>query len=825
MALVTAPISFLGKPPAVVAVEPHWRDLLRMGPEDDPFWRRVRLAQLSFLERYLPMNVPIALVNGAIVLGSVSDDVDPGVLGWWALSQSLAIMLALATAWRKHGSPPPTGATRRELRTALWQMLLVGTGWGLLFLQALGRADPMDAMLIVAMTMAGIGCLAFTTATWPLGSLAMSGLVAACTIAGLFLNNWGEAWMVTLVMLSFILFIARGNILTTFAFFSRMRLQETLREQEEVVRLMLNEFETNGSEWLFEFDETGKLSFASTRFAEALRRPVDQVIGHRWTEFISDAEAARPLFDAARNAQPFRDVIIRAVIEGEERWWSLSGTPKLAPDGRLLGYRGVGTDITDKERAAQRIADLATFDTLTGLVNRRIVHATLEDSLRAGEGVALLFVDLDRFKSVNDSMGHGAGDRLLAQVAERLRAVVGPGGLVGRLGGDEFAVVLRGSHGPEATAIGEAIIARLSEPYRIADKSALIGASVGLAVGPHDGATVEALMRAADLALYDVKGKGRGSVRAYDRAMHKRAEERRSLELDLRNALAAGQLRMVYQPIVDVLDERIVGFEALMRWRHPVQGEISPTLFIPIAEEAGLIGRMGAWALNEACRVAAGWPRGIKLSVNLSPVQFDDPGLVEQIRQVLARHRIPPERLELELTESLFLDERPQTAETLAALKALGVRFALDDFGTGYSSLGYLQKIAFSRIKIDRSFVRASVEDSGESTAIIQAIVALAERLGMETTAEGTETREEFEVMRRLGCAQVQGFLFGRPMAAEDTARLIDRSRPLVVMEALEPAPISRRAPTPTAAYGRSQAVAAPASRPSRPVPQPLPPG
>jgi diguanylate cyclase (GGDEF)-like protein len=388
---------------------------------------------------------------------------------------------------------------------------------------------------------------------------------------------------------------------------------------------------------------------------------------------------------------------------------------------------------------------------------------------------------------VNDSLGHGAGDRLLVEVAARLRSLVADegSGVVGRLGGDEFAIVLPSGDTDAALAVGEAIITEVSKPYLIAGKQAIIGASVGLAIGPRDGGTVEALMRAADLALYDVKGKGRGSVRPFDRALHRAAEGRRSLELDLRSALDAGQMWLAFQPVVDAIDERIVGFEALMRWRHPTEGDISPGVFIPIAEEAGIINRLGAWALTEACRVAAGWPRHIKLAVNLSPMQFDDPGLVDMVRSTLARFNLKPERLELELTESLFLDERAQTTAMLEELLRMGVGFALDDFGTGYSSLGYLQKIAFNRIKIDRSFVRASVAQGGESTAIIQAIVALADRLGMETTAEGTETRAEFEAMRRLGCAQVQGFYFGRPMTSADAARLIDRSRPL--LELCEP--------------------------------------
>ena len=823
-------------PPAQAVPEQRIADLFTLGPANDPYWQQVRLAQLQFLERYLPFNVPIAIVNGAIVLATLSNLVDRWVLATWLVSQLLGIFLAVGSALAKARKRAPVSATRGELVWTLCQLVLVGSGWGLLFAQAMVRTDADGAMLIVAMTMAAIGCLAFTTSIWPLGAFAMSGCVVAGTVFGVVMRDWGQAWMISIVIVSFILFIARGNILTTFAFMSRLRTEARLIEQEQVIRLLLNEFEENGSEWLYEFDRNGSLTFVTSRFADAIRRPVDEVIGMRWTDFVTDRTTAGPLIEAARRSQPYRDVLLKVEVEGELRWWSISGTPKFDHHGELIGYRGVGSDVTERHRSAERIAELATFDALTGLVNRRIINQRLADGIVSEAGVALLFVDLDRFKAVNDSLGHGAGDRLLGEVAQRLRETVAEHGLVGRLGGDEFAVVLDAGDPAMAAELGARIIERVSQPYAISGGQALIGASVGLAVGPADGDSVEALMRAADLALYDVKSKGRGSVRHYDRAMHKQAEDRRSLEMDLKNALSAGQLRLAFQPVVDAMDERIVGFEALMRWRHPVHGDISPAVFIPIAEEAGLIGKMGKWALNEGCRVAATWPRHIKLAVNLSPLQFDNPHLVEEVRQALTRFNIQPQRLELELTESLFLDERAQTSAMLKALHAMGVGFALDDFGTGYSSLRYLQKIAFSRIKIDRSFVQASVAEGGESTAIIQAIVALADKLGMETTAEGTETRAEFEAMRRLGCAQIQGFFFGRPMPAEDVARLLDRTRPLITISMddaeqhigshtgprIEPALAGAFSPPPPssqAAHGQWRTEAAPAIPPRRAAP------
>lgn len=667
-------MSYLFKPPTAASQQVTLRDLWTLGAEHDPFWRGVRAARLRYLDNYLGLNIAVALLNGAVVLKGISHLVSPLLLWIWGIAQLGSIVLALASHLFRARGKGMQPSDIRASQVALGQLFVVGLSWGLMFLDALSNAGRDDMALVSVMAMAGMGCLFFSTAVWPAGALAMSGSVALCTLIGLIAWPNPDVWLVTTVMAGFILFIAQGTIVGTRDMLKRMRLQERLAEQEEMLRLLLNEYEANGSDWLFEFDAEGRVTFVSSRFAEATGTPVDQVIGTKWMDTLTDPDALVSLLEITSRGLPYRDHIVPIDIRGEQRWWSLSGTPKLAPDGTLLGYRGVGADVTEQQRASQRITELATFDALTGLVNRRIIHQALAEGLQTGD-VALLFVDLDRFKAVNDSFGHASGDRLLKEVAGRLRDVVteavGGRALVGRLGGDEFAVVLKGTSTEEAVRIGESVISRLSCPYVMGEQRSSIGASVGLAVGPQDGDTVEALMRAADLALYDVKGKGRGRVRHYDRAMHRQVEERRALEFDLKSALDQNQLRLVFQPVVNALDERVVAFEALLRWRHPERGEISPAVFIPIAEESGLIAPIGDWVLNEACRVAAGWPRTVKIAVNLSPLQFDDPRLVETVKRALSRWNIAPERLELELTESLFLDERPQTAQMLADLQGM----------------------------------------------------------------------------------------------------------------------------------------------------------
>ncbi len=762
---------------------PRLAVLLKIGG-DTPFDGRVRAARLAFLSRYLPLNLLVTFCNTVVVLLVVAPGLSWMQLLAWAAPQMLVLPLWARRAWLDGRGRLGQSATPERVRGLMAEMLLVGGSWGYLIASTLPGSDHHMSLVILAMALAGITITAQSTLIFPLGAAMLSGPIIIGTGVGLVLAGTGATlW---LIFATFIIVSVHGVILGSRHYFIRLLAEEQVMAQSEVVGLLLSEFEANGEEWLFEFDATGVLTFATSRMGEALGESIDSLTGRHWSEIIDPQESPQ-LAVMVERSLPFRDLLVPVPVDGDDRWWQLSATPKFDSAGRMCGYRGIGSDVTDRHRSAERIAELATFDALTGLVNRRIIHQTLLDALATGEPTVLLFVDLDRFKAVNDSLGHGAGDRLLGEVALRLRDVVmekaGARGLAGRLGGDEFAVVLRSCEADEAFAMGESVIGALSEPYRIGNREAIIGASVGMACGPQHGRTVEALMRAADLALYGAKADGRGTVRLFDQSMQAETEDRRLLEFDLRNALAAGQLRMVYQPVVNAIDEHIVAFEALMRWRHPERGDIAPGVFIPMAEANGLIVTLGRWALEEACHQATSWPEHVKLAVNLSPMQFDDLGFVDEVRRILHRWRIHPSRLELELTESLFLDEREQTASMLRQLVEMGVGIALDDFGTGYSSLGYLQKIAFSRIKIDRSFVQASNTDSGESTAIIQAIVALAERLGITTTAEGTETRAEFEEMRRLGCTQMQGYYFGRPMSGEDSRRLLDRKSHLVVLD------------------------------------------
>jgi len=436
-------------------------------------------------------------------------------------------------------------------------------------------------------------------------------------------------------------------------------------------------------------------------------------------------------------------------------------------DGRD-SYLGSSVDITERRKAEERIAYMAHHDDLTGLPNRAMFQSHLSQALERSklkENVAVLCIDLDLFKSVNDSFGHHMGDRLLRLVSDRLREVMPEDALVARLGGDEFAMIIgKNVETRGISDMAERLIESLSAPYTIDGIELVIGASVGIAISPGDGVTGEDLLRNADMALYRVKAEGGSTHHFFEKEMDRQVQTRRSMEFDLRRALANGEFELHYQPLVDIARNRIVAFETLARWRHPVKGLISPADFIPVAEDIGVIVALGEWVLREACMEAAKWPEDIKVAVNLSPVQFRNRNLVQTVVAALAHSGVAPTRLELEITESLFLAETEANLAMLHQLRALGIRISMDDFGTGYSSLSYLRSFPFDKIKIDRSFVR-DLAERPDCVAIVRAISGLGQSLNISTTAEGVETADQLDRLRAMGCTEVQGFLFsaGRP--------------------------------------------------------------
>ena len=458
------------------------------------------------------------------------------------------------------------------------------------------------------------------------------------------------------------------------------------------------------------------------------------------------------------------------------------------PDG---GWVATHEDISERKQATAQIERMAHHDALTGLPNRLCfrdrLHARIADAT-PDEVIAVLSIDLDGFKVVNDTLGHPVGDALLRLVAQRLDDCVRQEDLLARLGGDEFAIVQMGEKQPHAAkALADRLVRTMDRPFDVDGHRIVVGTSVGVALWPDDGLDSDQLLSRADLALYDAKGAGRGDFRFFRRELGEKANNRRSLEIDLRRAVALGQLELHFQPIVSLRPASargrrpVASFEALLRWNHPERGLVMPDTFIGLAEETGLIESIGAWVLDEATTIAARWPAHIGVAVNLSPRQLKHGQLLDVVRNALLRSGLRPERLELEITESVLLVENSINVALLHELRALGIKISLDDFGIGYSSLSYLRSFPFEKIKIDRSFV-CNLVDSSEAAAIVRAIATLGDSLGMIVTAEGVETEEQLQTLTRLNCHQAQGYLFGRPVPACDVAAMLGAGPPLALV-------------------------------------------
>ncbi|MEP5510321.1 MAG: EAL domain-containing protein [Erythrobacter sp.] len=614
--------------------------------------------------------------------------------------------------------------------------------------------------------------------------------VSVIAISGLSVALVTQLWMLAVGICFYYVISVLGLIEVARVHYAARIAQSGMAEKQEVVSLLLREFEENEADWLWEIDPTRRLRNVSPRFAYSLGCSQSEAEGRALLELIAganwkDGESPVSLHDLAdrlKNQENFSNFLVQVTIKGEDRWWELSGTPLRNEKGRFSGFRGVGSDVTERRQSSEKIEYLARFDTLTSLPNRLQLTESLGEALHYAaqwrSRCALLMIDLDRFKAVNDSLGHLTGDKLLAQVSSRLQALMNENLICGRLGGDEFAIVIRDASHPDfVRTVAREVIDALSEPYKVDQHTLYVGASVGSAIGPRDGRTVEELMRNADLALYRAKDAGGGEHCKFEPSLHASAEERRQLEASLRAALTRDEFVLHYQPVVDAHDHSIVSFEALVRWDSAEHGFVSPGKFIPLAEDTRLIVPIGRWVLFQACQEATNWPDHVKVNVNVSPEQLLEPEFHQDVVDALSITGLRPHRLEVEVTESIFMRDATIARNSLEQIMALGCSVALDDFGTGYSSLGYLRKLRFSTIKVDRTFVTGAAQGSNESLAIINAVVAMAKNMRMTTTAEGVETSEEAELIRSLGCDKIQGFYFGRPMCEKDALKLFNSER------------------------------------------------
>ena len=719
----------------------------------------------------------------AALLAIYGGSAAPGVLEVWSAAAFVVIAARIVVARGILPLRPELAVLRRQWRAVNAVLVLGSLAWAV-SLPLAAWLSPASGPAAVSVIGAGLlGGVLLMHRTAPAAAifhiLALGGGLA---LAQWMLAGWQAGPLLALIATYAATLV--GAILFQERQFRRAaQIELERRESEQTVRMLLNDHESQAADWLWTVDDAGALRDVSGRLAEVLQATPETLTGQDFLSLLEPGRERDRLGLMLTERTAFRDEPVPLTIEGRRRVWRLSGHPRA--DGRMSG---VGRDVTDQQEIEERVRAMAYIDPLTGLANRHLFNQRLRELLGT-EGddarpIALIYLDLDDFKAVNDLHGHILGDSLLREMGARLRRESRESDLVARLGGDEFAILIEAPAG-DGMLIERAhrLLAAAREPFQIEGQIARVSTSIGIA-RPAAGGDAAEIMRRVDLALYAAKAKGRDQMAIFDEALDRRARERRALELELREAVGGDQMVLHYQPIIALQSGATVGYEALLRWRHPGRGLLLPDQFLPIAEESGLIVALGDWVIRRALAEVAGWRGDFRIALNLSPGQIRDPNLLATLDAALAASGIAPGRLELEITESVLFQDAVAGVATIERLRALGAEIALDNFGTGYSSLSYLRRFPFDRVKIDRSFVR-DIETSDEAQAIVSAITRLAEALGMRTTAEGVERPEQLDLLRKLGCHEAQGFLILEPVEAEriEQSRLRGKDLPEVAEE------------------------------------------
>lgn len=735
----------------------------KVEPHEEPWFARCRADYL----RSFPLSL-LELVRLAMLLSLVGPALSvaytTAAIGGWML------VMATQISVRRREAVPGYDEVRAlrhragtiRIRTLWWCPMLF---WAILIAPE-SSLEAIVALGIAMMVIDGISVVS-------LPELALTSSISggAALVLGLFLRGSAAAGMITVVAFVTAAFL-HWSIYNLYYLFATRRIRtKRLNQSNETIQLLLNQYDDEGSDWLYEIDRNGLIRNPSQRFCIACGLDAAALEGTSLVALLREGQYRDEFADTLSQIRPFRSVVAPLVVADRERWWSINGRPIHGRDGEEIGWRGFIADISAAKHAEAKVAFMAHYDLLTQLPNRTLFNATLERALaRLGKHdvAGLLYVDLDHFKAINDTYGHAMGDRVLAEVGQRLDSVVRPRDMVARLGGDEFVILLTDLNTEDGgLPVAERIMEAVGGSIEIDGQMMPIGASIGMAFAPHDASTAEDLLRAADLAMYDAKSRGRRGISTFDLEMQAQMKERRMLELDLRAAIARQELELHYQPLLNLQTGATEGYEALLRWSHPTHGMVPPSTFIPIAEETGTIVEIGEWVIRNALTEAARWPDHLTVAVNLSPAQMRDGDLLPVIINALAASGVAPNRLELEITENLLMQESEEVLAILHRLRELGVRIALDDFGTGYSSLNYLRSFPFDKIKIDRCFV-SELAEREDCQAIVRSVISLANNLNMTTTAEGVEVSEQLEALRAGGCDQVQGFYYSRALPAAE---------------------------------------------------------
>ena len=679
----------------------------------------------------------------------------------WCYASAVLVFIRIREARRA----PAAAEGEAEDRRIVTYTLFSGALWGAIIAALVASSGPEHHMLLGVLTAAILCVGALLHSGFPAASLGYSLLVGFGACLGLMLGDHQWGVNAALLLAGGIMALQRFSAETHASDVRRMIDAAALKDAKETMSLLLTDFEAHSADWLWRVDSHNRLGPVSQRFIDAAGLPAEILQGGSLLALFAP-ESATTLEVLLKQGKPFRDEVLRVSIGAREGWWSISGQP--TGDG---GWRGVCSDITRSRDTEALIAYATEYDSLTDLPNRAMLVRQLEIAQEAaetrGEGFGLFVVDLDNFKTLNDTQGHPTGDAFLKVVSQRLRDCVGSTAFLARLGGDEFAILQRDLTTEEAGELADIIVDTMLAPVTLNGREIMAGGSVGVAMAPDNGTDPAILMKNAELALYRAKAQGRGCARFFEAGMDESARVRADLETDLRNALANETMDVYFQPLVNTRTRKTAGYETLLRWNRPGHGLVSPGVFITCAEETGIIVPLGEWVIRKAIEEAAHWKEDVPVAVNLSPAQMKNPSLVATVIGALAASQLDPSRLEIEIVESVLMDETEHNIRTLHALRELGVKIALDDFGTGYSSLSYLRAFPFDKIKIDQRFVR-DIDSSMENQAIVRAIISLAKDLGMRVTAEGVENEQQAAILAGLGCTEVQGFLYSRPVPAAE---------------------------------------------------------
>ncbi|MBD3771104.1 MAG: EAL domain-containing protein [Rhodobacterales bacterium] len=752
----------------------------------------LRAKQLDMVRRITFIMVLANIVNAGIVVICFHATTASDLLYIWSAAVLAASTVAVGTQFFNPNDMDPMEArSQNALDNFARAALLSGILWGIVPVIVMNAANPQGQM-IIGVIMAGMMFAGtFLMARTPRAAISFLLPVGAGVVAAMEFQKDSTYQFISFLSLAYIGVLVLAVRWSHKQFVEQHLSECAVKEQSQLIGLLLRDFEESTSDWLWQTNAYGRLQdiplvFEGVKETDSIMRKGEPLLDL----FVRD-DALQILETSLMRRQGFRDLALQVKTEGgSERWWSVTGKP-IFESGKFQGFRGVATDITQSKESEDRIAYMAHYDGLTGLPNRITMQEHLEKAFRltvdSKTNRALIWLDLDNFKWVNDTLGHPAGDELLRQVSGRLTGLCRDEDVVSRISGDEFALIVERSNRETLEDFLDDLVERLSEPYDIWGSTANCSASVGVRLFDSFTQDVRVLLKHADLALYQAKKLGKGNWCMFSDELDEKARARQQIEADLHRALDNDELRVFFQPVVDAATLEISGFETLLRWDHPKRGLVYPGEFIEHAEDIGLITRIGDWVIRAAMSEARRLPDHIGISVNISPLQIHSQSLVPTIMQAIAANGIAPERLELEITESVLMSDTEFTLQRLHQIKTIGVRIALDDFGTGFSSLSYLRSFPFDKIKIDKSFV-SDLESRADNRAIAVATLNLARSLGMSCTAEGVETGFQADFLRDNGCDNLQGFFISR-------AQPLDRLRHMIELKEVaipDGAPASR---------------------------------